>query len=587
MKLHRNLVFAVVDALGFIFNEGEYADKVVQKVLKYDKRWGARDRGFIAETTYDMVRWKRLYSEIGEIKAPYTRPKLFRMFAVWAVLKGIKLPDWKQIEPTPERRIKGKFDELSKIRKYRESVPDWLDLLGEKALGDALWTKELAALNEQASVILRTNTLKTTKDKLRDNLTELGIYTDSIKGHPQALKLEQRANVFTTEAFDSGWFEVQDASSQLVAEALDVKPGQRVVDCCAGAGGKTLHLAALMENKGQLIAMDIYANKLKELQRRAKRAGAFNIEPRHISSTKVIKKLHEKADRVLIDAPCSGLGVLRRNPDAKWKLQESFLEKITQTQRDILQDYSKMVKDGGKMVYATCSILPQENSQQVAHFLKSEAGANFTLTREQKVYASKSGFDGFYIALLEKKVTTTQENTPKAKAVQLEAKTTETGTEVATVAVKKKTTKPKAAKAEATKATPEKAASKTAEDKTAETETEVAAVGVKKTTTKPKAAKAEATKATPKKAEAIAPKAKTTTKAASKTAEDKTPKAKTTTKAASKTPKAKTTAKASPKTAVKTTTKGAPKTAAKTSKSKVSEEVVKKPATKAKKVTKE
>ena len=544
MKLHRNLVFAVVDALGFIFNEGEYADKVVQKVLKYDKRWGARDRGFIAETTYDMVRWKRLYSEIGEIKAPYTRPKLFRMFAVWAVLKGIKLPDWKQIEPTPERRIKGKFDELSKIRKYRESVPDWLDLLGEKALGDALWTKELAALNEQASVILRTNTLKTTKDKLRDNLTELGIYTDSIKGHPQALKLEQRANVFTTEAFDSGWFEVQDASSQLVAEALDVKPGQRVVDCCAGAGGKTLHLAALMENKGQLIAMDIYANKLKELQRRAKRAGAFNIEPRHISSTKVIKKLHEKADRVLIDAPCSGLGVLRRNPDAKWKLQESFLEKITQTQRDILQDYSKMVKDGGKMVYATCSILPQENSQQVAHFLKSEAGANFTLTREQKVYASKSGFDGFYIALLEKKVTTTQENTPKAKAVQLEAKTTETGTEVATVAVKKTTTKPKAAKAEATKATPEKAASKT-------------------------------------------PKAKTTTKAASKTAEDKTPKAKTTTKAASKTPKAKTTAKASPKTAVKTTTKAAPKTAAKTTKSKVSEEVVKKPATKVKKVTKE
>ena len=544
MKLHRNLVFAVVDALGFIFNEGEYADKVVQKVLKYDKRWGARDRGFIAETTYDMVRWKRLYSEIGEIKAPYTRPKLFRMFAVWAVLKGIKLPDWKQIEPTPERRIKGKFDELSKIRKYRESVPDWLDLLGEKALGDALWTKELAALNEQASVILRTNTLKTTKDKLRDNLTELGIYTDSIKGHPQALKLEQRANVFTTEAFDSGWFEVQDASSQLVAEALDVKPGQRVVDCCAGAGGKTLHLAALMENKGQLIAMDIYANKLKELQRRAKRAGAFNIEPRHISSTKVIKKLHEKADRVLIDAPCSGLGVLRRNPDAKWKLQESFLEKITQTQRDILQDYSKMVKDGGKMVYATCSILPQENSQQVAHFLKSEAGANFTLTREQKVYASKSGFDGFYIALLEKKVTTTQENTPKAKAVQLEAKTTETGTEVATVAVKKKTTKPKAAKAEATKATPEKAASKT-------------------------------------------PKAKTTTKAASKTAEDKTPKAKTTTKAASKTPKAKTTAKASPKTVVKTTTKAAPKTAAKTTKSKVSEEVVKKPAIKVKKVTKE
>jgi 16S rRNA (cytosine967-C5)-methyltransferase len=418
MKLHRNLVFAVVDALGYIFNEGEYADKVVEKVLKYDKRWGARDRGFIAETTYDMVRWKRLYSEIGDIKAPYTRPKLFRMFAVWAVLKGIQIPDWKQIEPTPERRIKGRFDELSKIRKYRESVPDWLDELGEKALGEDLWTKELAALNEQASVILRTNTLKTTREILKAALEESGIITEVIKGHPDALKLEQRANVFVTDAFQKGWFEVQDASSQLVAAALDVKPGQRVVDCCAGAGGKTLHLAAQMENKGQLIAMDIYANKLNELRRRAKRAGAFNIEPRHIDSTKVIKKLHNSADRVLIDAPCTGLGVLRRNPDAKWKLEESFIEKITATQRQILQDYSKMVKAGGKLVYATCSILPQENSQQIAHFLKSEAGADFSLTKEQKVYASKSGFDGFYIALLEKKL----EEKPIVKKVRVEIK---------------------------------------------------------------------------------------------------------------------------------------------------------------------
>lgn len=170
-------------------------------------------------------------------------------------------------------------------------------------MGTELWTKELAALNEQASVILRTNTLKTNKAQLQAALEEAGIATEVIKGHPLALQLEQRANVFVTEAFKNGWFEVQDASSQLVAAALDVKPGHRVVDCCAGAGGKTLHLAAAMENKGQLIALDIYANKLKELQRRAKRAGAFNIEPRTIDSTKVIKKLHGSADRVLIDAP--------------------------------------------------------------------------------------------------------------------------------------------------------------------------------------------------------------------------------------------------------------------------------------------
>lgn len=403
MRLHRNLVFGVIDALNFIFNENEYADKVVEKVLKYDKRWGARDRAFIAETTYDIVRWKRLYTEIAEVKAPFKRPDLFRIWAVWAVLRGIELPDWKQIEPTPTRRIKGKFDELSKIRKFRESVPDWLDELGEEALGDDLWTKELHALNEQADVILRANTLKTTPIKLHDILLELNVDTDFIKGYPSALKLKERSNVFTTDAFKEGLFEVQDASSQLVAEFLDVKPGQRVIDTCAGAGGKTLHLAALMENKGQLIALDIYARKLAELKRRAKRAGAHNVETREIDSTKVIKKLHNSADRVLIDAPCTGLGVLRRNPDAKWKMQPDFLEKVIATQKQILSDYSKMVKPEGKLVYATCSILPQENQEQVKNFLDSEEGKDFILIRDKNIYASIEGFDGFYMALLQRK----------------------------------------------------------------------------------------------------------------------------------------------------------------------------------------
>ncbi|NNK76711.1 MAG: RNA methyltransferase, partial [Maribacter sp.] len=158
-----------------------------------------------------------------------------------------------------------------------------------------------------------------------------------------------------------------------------------------------------MENKGQLIALDIYENKLKELKRRARRNGAHNIEPRHIYSTKVIKKLHNKADRVLIDAPCTGLGVLRRNPDAKWKLQPEFLGKITKIQQEILRSYSKMVKPGGKLVYATCSILPQENDLQIKSFLTSEEGKEFTLAKEKKIYASKSGFDGFYMALLDRK----------------------------------------------------------------------------------------------------------------------------------------------------------------------------------------
>jgi len=311
--------------------------------------------------------------------------------------------NWKYFEDTPTRRIKGRFDELIKTRKYRESIPDWIDNLGEKALGNELWTKEIAALNEQADVILRVNTLKTSKQQLQADLFDLNIETEFIKEHPSALKLKERANVFTTESFKKGHFEVQDASSQLVADFLDVKPGMRVVDTCAGAGGKTLHLASLMENKGQIIALDIYDNKLKELKRRARRNGAHNIEPRHIESTKVIKKLYDKADRVLIDAPCSGLGVLRRNPDAKWKLDADFLSRVQKTQQEILQQYSRMVKSGGKLVYATCSILPSENQDQVAAFLASELGENFILVKQNIIFAHTSGHDGFFMAQLERK----------------------------------------------------------------------------------------------------------------------------------------------------------------------------------------
>ncbi len=402
MRLHRNLVFAVIDALNMIFNENEYADKVIEKVLRYDKRWGARDRGFIAETTYDIVRWKRLYSEIAEVNEPYSRQNLFRLFTVWATLKGIQLPDWKQLEKTPTRRIKGRFDELSKIRKYRESIPDWIDDLGKKALGDALWTKEITALNQHAEVILRVNTLKTNKAELKKLLAEEEIETVTVSNYPDALKLVERKNVFVTQAFKNGLFEVQDASSQLVGPYLDVQSGQRVVDACAGAGGKTLHLASQMKNKGQLIAMDIYESKLKKLKIRARRNGVHNMETRIIDSTKVIKKLHGKADRVLLDAPCSGLGVLRRNPDSKWKLEPEFLERIKGVQRDILRDYSKMVKSSGKLVYATCSILPEENSEQIKHFLASEAGKDFELVKDQNIYASTHGFDGFYMALLKR-----------------------------------------------------------------------------------------------------------------------------------------------------------------------------------------
>jgi len=397
-------VYTVIDSIRDIFNEGIYADKAVEKALKRDKRWGSRDRKFVAETIYEIVRWKRLYAEIADVKEPFDRNNLWRIFSVWCVLKGIALPDWNQIEPTPSRRIKGRFDELSRIRKFRESIPDWIDEMAISELGEELWTKELAALNKQAEVILRTNTLNTTKEALQKELREESIFTEFIPNHPDALRLLERANVFKTEAFHKGYFEVQDASSQLVAEYLEVAPGMKVIDTCAGAGGKTLHLASFMKNKGQIIAMDIYESKLRKLKVRARRNKIHNIDIRVINSTKPIKKLHGKADRVLIDAPCSGLGVLRRNPDSKWKLQPEFLENIKKVQQDILQQYSKMVKPGGKLVYATCSVLPSENQLQIAEFLTSESGKDFILVKDNKVLAHLSGYDGFYMALLERKI---------------------------------------------------------------------------------------------------------------------------------------------------------------------------------------
>lgn len=403
MRLHRNLVFATIDSLHGIFNEQKAADKVLRGTLKRDKRWGSRDRSFIAETTYDIVRWKRLYQEIAEVKEPFDRDNLFRLFVVWATLRGIKLPDWPQFEGVPTRKIKGRFDTLSKVRVLRESIPDWLDEVGLEAFGKEQWSAELKALNQQAEVVLRCNTLKGTRKDLASSLAANGIETEAAKQTPEGLVLKQRDNVFTTEEFQAGLFEVQDLNSQRVGHWVKPMPGMRVIDACAGAGGKSLHMAALMENKGQIIALDIFPKKLEELKRRARRSGAHNIETRLIESRKTIKKLYQKADAVLIDAPCTGIGVLKRNPDAKWKLTPEFLTEITQVQKEILNDYSSMVKPGGTLVYATCSILPQENQLQIQAFLKSEEGENFSLEAQESLLPSVTGYDGFFMARLKRK----------------------------------------------------------------------------------------------------------------------------------------------------------------------------------------
>ncbi len=395
MKLHNNTIRGVHTALEAIFEQGQYADKVIERTLKSNPKWGAKDRSFIAETTYEMVRWWRLVNFLSPSK------DYWDLFGTYWLMQGNELPPWDEFARLQPEKIKSKYDSISDPG-LLESIPEWLQTLGSQELGEK-WEAEIHALNEEAEVVLRVNTLKTTRERLKNLLEADGIRSYLVKGYPDALVLEARQNVFRHPSFKEGLFEVQDASSQLVAAALQVEPGMRVIDACAGAGGKSLHLAALMGNKGKVISMDVEEWKLQQAKLRARRNGVSIFEPKVIEGSKTIKRLKESADRLLLDVPCSGLGVLRRNPDTKWKLSPESIQKVQETQQEILQSYPSMLKKGGQLVYATCSVLPSENEEQIKKFLASEAGKDFELLEDRKVLAQESGFDGFYIARLLKK----------------------------------------------------------------------------------------------------------------------------------------------------------------------------------------
>jgi 16S rRNA (cytosine967-C5)-methyltransferase len=401
MRLHKNLVAAVVKALQDIFWDGRYADKTIEYIFKHNKKWGARDRAFIANSVYEMVRWWRLLWFIKGEEPVNDEKKLWNLFAIWYTAEGNEIPDWHELGTVNLNLIKSRWEKAQKLRDIIHSYPKWLDTLAAQELGDKVWEKEAAALNKHASLVLRCNTLKISVDEIKKYFDENNIKYEQLYDYPEAFILENRINIFRLDAFKNGWIEIQDASSQLVAPFLDVKPGMRVIDACAGAGGKTLHIAALMKNKGKIIALDTEEWKLKELRKRASRNNIDIIETKIIDSNKVIKRHKETADRLLLDVPCSGLGVLKRNPDAKWKLSPEFIEDVKKKQQEIISNYSEMLKPGGKMVYATCSILPSENQLQVKAFLKDNT--NFSLLEEKIILPSISGFDGFYMALIEKK----------------------------------------------------------------------------------------------------------------------------------------------------------------------------------------
>ncbi len=394
-RFYPNLVKAVVEAMVLIFEEGQQSDRVVRSVLQQNKKWGSRDRRFVSSSIYDMVRWYRLlYEVVGH--PPKGIADWWKLFAVLQIWQGEELPPWQEFEELDKEWIKEQLGTVQTNPAVRTAFPDWLSQKIRDAYGKSGDTL-LSQLNVPAPLVIRVNTLKTTKISLQKAFEKEGIITEALDG--DALLIPERKKLTHLSVFRQGWFEIQDYSSQLVAPRLGVQPGMTVIDACAGAGGKTLHIAALMQNSGRIIAMDVSRRKLEELQKRASRAGVTIIETHLIHPEEDFSEFIEAADRLLLDVPCSGTGTIRRSPDIKWKLKEEHLSKHILEQQSILDNYPTMLKPTGAMLYATCSILPEENTLQIDRFIAKNP--SFSLSMERQILPDGIG-DGFFLGLLRK-----------------------------------------------------------------------------------------------------------------------------------------------------------------------------------------
>ena len=392
----------MISGLDQIFLQDAHAGQVVEQLLLSNKKWGARDRNFIAENLYTVIRYYRLYCYGAGLTEISTISEAWQVLGAYFIdidQEG-ELPAWPEWEGTDRDAVKASLAEGRTIRAVAESIPDWIDELGADEVGEQ-WPEMLHALNQPAPLCIRVNTLKATMQSVAEFLKSEEIEYSTVAELPDAIIIQSRKNIRNSYAYKSGWFEVQDSSSQLVVPMLDVKPGMKVIDACAGAGGKALHIAARMCDRGELIAMDIYADKLKELESRARRNSVTCIRT-VLSNSSIEHNFKEEADRLLLDVPCSALGVLRRNPDTKWKLTPHALQEVLTLQQSLLRRYSMMVKPGGIMVYATCSILPSENEKQIEDFLADHPA--FQKVSERRIMPGESGGDGFYICQMIKNI---------------------------------------------------------------------------------------------------------------------------------------------------------------------------------------
>jgi 16S rRNA (cytosine967-C5)-methyltransferase len=424
---------AAIQLLDTIDRGGAPADASVADYFRRHRFAGVKDRAAISEHIYAVLRFRAALDWWrGRMAPSLGADGRTRLLTALVLIQGWAPDDIKTAcdgDRFRPRRLSGDEERLidtiagAKLV-HRDMPPDvagnypaWLEPHLEAALGRAL-PREAEALNQQAALDLRVNPLKSDREKARAALAREHIDAARTKYSPVGLRVFERVPLATLAIFKSGGVEVQDEGSQLAALLVEAKPGMRVVDFCAGAGGKTLALAASMENRGHLVACDVSALRLERATQRLRRAGASIVQRQPLSGhrDKWVKRHAASFDRVLIDAPCTGTGTWRRNPDAKWRLRPEDLTELTALQADILGSAARLAKPGGRLIYVTCSLLREENEEQVEKFLAGHA--DFSLlpigavwretvggdcpTREPTLRLSpaRHGTDGFFVAIM-------------------------------------------------------------------------------------------------------------------------------------------------------------------------------------------
>jgi 16S rRNA (cytosine967-C5)-methyltransferase len=428
---------AAIELIELILASDAPADSSVAAYLRERRYIGSGDRRDIVERLYAVLRRRAALSwwvrRAGAGLEPTGRALAIAALALiegWSADRIAGSFDGGRYRPAPlseaermlARALEGQgIAHPDQPRAVRLDYPDWLEPKLVEAFGARL-DEEMAALVAEAPLDLRANLIKATRAQARAALAESGLTAEETPLSPWGLRLPGRVALGTVPAFQAGLVEVQDEGSQLVALLTDARPGMRVCDFCAGAGGKTLALAATMQNKGQITACDVLPGRLDRSAVRLKRAGVHNVERVALEHERDpwVKKHKGRFDRVLVDAPCTGIGTWRRNPDAKWRLAPERLDELTQLQGRILDSAARLVKPGGRLVYATCSLLREENAAQVEAFLG--AHADFAQIPVAELWAAllpgvsapadgpaliltpaRHGTDGFFLAVLERK----------------------------------------------------------------------------------------------------------------------------------------------------------------------------------------